>query len=462
MVDILVGGMPRSGTTLAAKFLSLHSDIFCYAGETHLIPFMYGMMKHYPCLPEKQEAVLVLAAQNLQSALVDMPRYSVSRGAHPGNLIFDESDVAGVVGALRGILREGLTGEQLYASLREEMRHLISRRSPRQYVGEKTPSNIFVMAEEERHHGTLNLSVVREPFGVVESMEARVGNDPYADAFSGTIEHQIGIYISYGEAVARAGRNGCGMLVRYEDMAKEPARVVERMFGHFGKTPEARVLDFVEGAPDPDIAGRAPMHYRRLAVKPISGKKSPLELWKILTLTGAVRGMFGYDDAYMRSLGAPERPVWPKEVAVHDCVIPLFGLSRVTNGLSRFSETWRMEQDARLIAYVSKVADQRIILDIERVAPDGMDWAEARLTACLGGEVALVAPLGEGKKCSKMEIPVRRDQISPIEGAGGFILIDLHSSHAYSPLAHTVQGQDHRPCSAIIRGMRVKKKGFWR
>ena len=183
------------------------------------------------------------------------------------------------------------------------------------------------MADYDGANTTKSIVVMREPIGVLRSMKARVeGGDVYASAFKGDLEANIGMYLEYAQAARQVLKSAAGksLLVRYEDMAHKPATVVQDMFKLFEREPEEKVIQFVEGKWDRNIADRAPMNYRRLDVKAGFDALSPVDVWKIFSLTREVRNAFGYSDDVMAEFGFDVPSEWPG-MEVPSKVLQLYG-----------------------------------------------------------------------------------------------------------------------------------------
>lgn len=453
-LDLLIGGMPRGGTTVAAKFMSLHPDMFCYAGETHLVPFMHSLFGHLPCREDKIDLVAGFLRQQFMTAMVEMPRFSVSQGAHPGNLIFEEKNVEDLVEAIRGHLTNRLYGEDLYRASLGTLRELLSESKAEQRIilGEKTPNNLFAMADHAGVKATKNIVVMREPVGVLRSMKARVeGGDAYSGAFKGDLETNIGMYLEYALA-ARQVLNAPGesLLVRYEDIALAPATVVQEMFTLFGLEPEDRVIQFVEGKWDRDIANRAPMNYRRLNITANHGELSPVDIWKVFSLTRELREAFGYSDEAMRELGFALPLEWP-DVEVPAKALPLYGFHQAGG-----DEAPWMKRRGGLVVYLGKGQSHDITLEFKSEFP-GLVQGEVELRASVNGiqrEALTVLP---GNQNTVVTVKVQADDLVPMGNRGGYAIIDLASSMAYSRLGHTADGVDAREMSFQLHNWKIDK-----
>lgn len=446
-LDFLVGGMPRGGTTVAAKLMSLHPHIFCYAGETHLIPFMHSMLRHLPCNVNKVDLVIAYLRQQFMTAMVEMPRFSVSQGAHPGNLIFDEASVDSLVDVLRIHLNDQLYGVALYEASLSMLKDLLAKADSREILGEKTPNNIFAMADYATQSTTTNVIVMREPFGVLRSMQARVdGKDVYANIFDGTLEVNIGMYLEYAMAARRLLESCNGiLLVRYEDMAKQPASVVQKMFQQFGRAPDSQVIEFVEGKWNKKIADRAPMNYRRLTIKAGFDQLMPIDIWKILELTRAEREFFGYSDDVMSEFGF-EIPTEFPEIDLPTKLFTLYGFHP-----SQWIGGPYMKQRSGLIAYFTKSLHKEITLELKSNFPEEI-LEDVELSISVNRIPREKFMVSRGKQITKVNLKIHRDDILPAINYGGYITIDLVSSLSYCEIAHKANGHDAREISFQLVG----------
>lgn len=458
-LNLLVGGMPRGGTTVAAKFMSLHQDIFCYAGETHLIPFMHGLFGQLPCREDNIDLVTRFLRQQFMTAMVEMPRFSVSQGAHPGNLIFEEKDVEDLIDAVRSHLEAQLFGAELYKASLATLRGLLSKANPRIILGEKTPNNIFAMADYASLSTTKNILVMREPIGVLRSMKARVeGGDAYSDAFKGDFEANIGMYLEYAIAARQVlNKSGGSLLVRYEDIAQTPATVVREMFKLFEREPEERVVRFVEGKWDRDIANRAPMNYKRLNITTDYAELSPVDIWKVFSFTRELREIFGYSDAAMAELGFDVPSEWP-DVEVPFEVLPLYGFHQTEQSAS----PW-MKRRGGLVAYFGNGQSHVITLKLESKFPDQVKHM-AELRVSVNGIHRETLRVNSGDQSTVVSVKVHSDELIPMGNKGGYAVIDLESSVAYSQIGHTADGNDAREISFQLSNRKIDKghsKWWW-
>jgi len=440
----LVGGMPRGGTTLVAKFLSLHPQSFCYAGETHLLPLLHGMFADAPCHPQRLEEVIDQLRRQLREAMLEMPRFSVERGAHPGNLLFCEADVERLCGGVRQLLGDRLHGLELHRAALVLLDATLARVQSRPLRGEKTPSNLFAMARYPQ--ATRNVLVGREPLGFVRSARGRVqGADPFAAAFEGSIEASVGLYLDYAHASRRLLQQDPGALwVRFEDLALAPAAVLQRLHDHLGLAVEERALRFVEQGNDPQLEDRAPFRYRRPGLQTADDFLSPEERWKLYHLTRSVREPLGYDDAQLRALGFAVPAAWPGG-ALDEAVLPLYGFGAAEAGSGARS----MGRRGALLLYCAP--GRRFELELTLVANLPESFAGPhRLQLQVGDRVLHQHLFDSGLQCFDLQLELDERDLTAVGDAGSFAIVELECSSACCPLAHDATSPDGRELSVQL------------
>lgn len=434
---------------MAAKFLSLQQDMFCYAGETHIIPLLQELFGQHACVPGKIDACVRFLRPQLMSSMVEMPRFSVSRGAHPANLIFDEQAVELTLDVVKSSLKRGRFGEALFGDALELLRDMLAERDPRTILGEKTPSNVFALAEHGPGHTTVPVVVMRDPVGVVRSMRSR--QDKYAEPFSGDIEKCIGIYLEYGTACLRCLEQPDSVLVRYEEMAEDPGEVLRRVFARFDRVPEERVVRFVERGGDKEIADRAPMNYKRLTLSSKTDGLTPLDVWKTAEFTRGLRVASGYTDDYLAGIGYPVPEECPG-VDVPVMLTPLGGFHQTEPN----SYAW-MKREGRLIAYMPKTSKAVVRLMFWSNFPDVVtEGKSVGLTLYVNGSQRQSVQVTGKKGAAVIEAVLLTDDLCPMGTTGCYAILELRSSMAYAPIAALDGSNDSRLVSFVLTCWSVK------
>lgn len=451
----MVGGMPRGGTTLVAKFLSLHPQSFCYAGETHLIPLLHEMFADAPCHPQRLAEIIQHLRGQLRDAMLLMPRYSVEHGAHPRNLLFDEHHVENLCNGVRQLLGDRLHGAQLHEAALQQLDETLARVQARPLRGEKTPSNLFAMARYPQ--ATANILVGREPLGFVRSARARVkGADPFAGAFEGSIEASIGLYLEYAHATRQLLRQDPNALwLRYEDLALAPAQALQRMHEFLGLEVEERALRFVEHGGDPELEDRAPFRYRRPRLQLLDDDLTAEERWKLYNLTRSVRETLGYGDEQLRAFGFELPGQWQGEIP-GEAVLPLYGFGAAEAGSGARS----MGRRGALLLYCG--AGRQFELELKLVAnlPSSFDGPH-RLTLEIGGRQRAQQLFASGVQCFDLQLQLDENDLTAMGERASYAIVELECSSACCPLAHDPVSPDGRELSVQLHAWSLRPAGVY-
>ena len=206
-LDFVVGGIPRGGTTAFADAFNQHPDIYCHASESHLIEFAAQMAGQFPVSAAALPAVRAELRRCLQINLIDLVEFNLQMGSPDPDLRFDTADLDLLADEMVAALEYGKQGmacaDRLAAILARELR----RRSGKPLVGEKTPTNALALDLLGWRRTPTNAAplfvVVRRPFAVIRSMQARLDNpiDMFAADYRGSLAEQAGYYVRHALAV---------------------------------------------------------------------------------------------------------------------------------------------------------------------------------------------------------------------------------------------------------------------
>jgi hypothetical protein len=437
-LDMIVGGIPRSSTTLVAKIMSLQEQSFCYAGETHLIPQLHYLFCDHPCLPEKVSTVMKHLRRHFMQTMVEMPEYNVSKGAHKKNLLFCKNDVNLLSEWVEDELRCGRFGEDLYNTCLSMLNTLIKKHSDRPMLGEKTPDNIFAMAEYPS--SSKNIIVVRSPFGVIKSMRSRVeDNDPYSSSFQGGLAANIGLYIEYARAAFTASQHSESLLVKYEELAERPGGVLKRLYKAFGINASDDIIEFIETAKNQEIADRAPMFYRRLSLKTHIDSFSLIELWNILNLTKFECSQIGYDEAFMSNLGLDTNMDWP--LNDYPCMIlPLFGIYEADEQGFRWAK-----KCSSILLHIPNSKAKIFHLQITYNYPEELaNRKSQKIRLEAKGHTLKEIDLPAGAHSLSIDIALSEEHLNIVNNYGHYVIINIETVCGFVPLAHIKHSKDLR------------------
>ena len=283
-MDFLVSGVPRSGTTTVANVINRHPDAVCYSAESHLLAFLMECAPDAPLPRQNLASALTIFLEQNRQVLLEMVNYNIARRRPKKWLIFDEESIRSYSIAVIDLLDAGYFGAELCSRALDILAGYLGRHFGTAIIGEKTPSNIFAVRKFGsmglRHH----VSVIREPFAVIRSMRARASHaeDIYASDFHGGLEHNIGLYLEYANAVTAVLELPCNHLFRYEDLLERPHYEAARLHACVGLIPNEAALDV------------AVQRLRIVTPGDASTSFRPSEIARIWHLTAAVRSRFDY------------------------------------------------------------------------------------------------------------------------------------------------------------------------
>lgn len=211
---IFVVGCPRTGTTLVGQILDTHSRIAVYL-ETTYYPLFGPIVHLYGDLRRRA---------NLRRLLADLIRSTRVQRVTPPSV--DALEEAVRDPSLEGVLAAFL---HVYALERGKRRG-----------AEKTPLHYRYVSEiAHGFPGSPLVFLMRDPRDTIVSMRK---------AFGGTIEEAAHVWNEAFERYAEASDRV--HLVRYEELAREPVRVVEELCGFVGESYEPGMMRFFENVPE--------------------------------------------------------------------------------------------------------------------------------------------------------------------------------------------------------------------
>ncbi len=444
----LVSGIPRSGTTVIAGFLSLDEQLFCYSTETHLLSFLHHHFSVRPCNKSNIDAVTNELNRHLTSSLIEAPAASINRGyGHQGYALIDSSHIKFIISEVSSALTKGVYGFELFKKGLSILEEVFSGISSRQHKGEKTPDNLFAIANYGLDAPVDNFVVIREPFGTLLSMQDRIKNNyPHSEVFKGSIEYQIGLYLRYADAAHCALKLESSHRVAFEDVAHQPQESISRLYAVFNRKPSAEILDLVQHGGRQEVADRAPMKYRKpLRVKTDLSTFSLTDLWKINLLTKHARESIGYDDTFLKALGlviptqSPGNKLETKLVAMsgfhfHDNDGEM---SNTVKGL------WSSGQ-SKLIAYLEQFKSYRITLEVLTLYPDKIITEEqVILTTLVNGNIQDEIKISAGLNQYSIDILLSPEDLLSMDKSA-YAILDINCSSSFCPLIDSIDSADIR------------------
>lgn len=283
MKNILIGGIPRGGTTVTLRMLDEFSDVFMWPGETWILSLARNLWAGGAPNPACRAEAERYAVATLRRSLIEMQEWNAEYGSvdclRPADDVVEALGRRVVAGAydaasVRGSL---LAGANVLSDF-------LSSVSDKPIRAEKTPDNIFAFTHLGDAKSFAWILCHREPFATIASIRERAERDPYAVNWSKDIEFCIGVYLSYAERVLSAMRaSDTALVAAYDATCAAPFDFlvqIARLLGQ--RRPAPRKINFVVPAQDRE-------KWRRF---------TPEERWKVLNFTAPVRRLLGYDESY--------------------------------------------------------------------------------------------------------------------------------------------------------------------
>lgn len=440
-LDVIVGGLPRSGTTLVAKLLSIQDEAFVYAGEVGVMPLIYDLFETFPANKKNFKNINRHIEQTLNQSMIEMPFLSVQNKAHPGNLIFDKIDVKNITKTLSELIAEGIHGKSLIENTSRILANLIRSKTDRPIVGEKTPDNIFVFPylDGKNLPNTKKIVVTREPLGALNSMTQRaLGGDKFSSQFDASLFGNLGLYILYAEECVRSINNGA-YHVTYEQLATDPSNTLEDLYQYLNISYSERIRNFVINGDDQQLADKAPFYYKRLNTKSPQVKfEENIESIIYYALRYIHQKVFETETCDI----CCEKQQFCFTAPQSDMVVPLnWGKNIPLSG-----DHW-VDKEANYMVLIHKHFEKKVIhIEIAtslsgEISLNGLE----KIQIFYGINCILEFYVKEGYLVKKIEIPL--SDVPRDENLKNFAMIKIKANFSFVPLAHLKGSRDIRRMS---------------
>lgn len=284
MVDLLIGGVPRSGTTAALKLVDTHQDFFAWPGETSALSFASRIwLDNSPPDPTCRDQIARYARRHFSVALIEMQEWN---GEQEIRDVMTATSAE--VGAFADRVVEGLLDStsrtEALATTVSTLSDFLRSRSEVTFIAEKSPDNILAHRDLAGLNDVQWFITHRDPFATIRSMGERVGDDPFAGDFVGPVERRIGLYRRFGQELLDASARDPRLLsASFEDLCCTPEAIAREIGDRFD-------LQQTRWTNESDIRPRRDSL--------VWTDFDPLDRWKILRLTADVRSAFGYEADY--------------------------------------------------------------------------------------------------------------------------------------------------------------------
>ncbi|MEO0329233.1 MAG: sulfotransferase [Pseudomonadota bacterium] len=255
-LNFVIGGIPRSGTTILSKTMNLHHEVYSYSSETNVFRYAWEYARARPWPKHQLDGLRRRLHADMNVAMVEhfkpyreslklyqsvLLAYNPLVSSEPILPIFSKKDVLHLHEELMAEFEKGLFGPQLVASFNSIIGKWIRLRSGRDIVGEKTPDNIFAMPWiAETSPKTRLMFTLRDPVYTVNSMiERGKGRGAQDKIFSTDFAKSVGYYERYLLALTESLRAGVKPeIVTYEAFVENPGLTLHMMLFGLGRKAE--------------------------------------------------------------------------------------------------------------------------------------------------------------------------------------------------------------------------------
>jgi hypothetical protein len=448
-MDILLGGIPRSGTTALARAVALHPEIFCWSSESALLPVMDQVTMGLPMRRENQLLVERMLFRQLKSVLIDKSDWHREIiGVVPTVELTLEAVHRLAVDAT-GILGKNLRRDQALQECGQLLARFFRQYTTRRLIAEKTPSNALLVP------GMLGLArrwlvTHREPFAVIASMYARSTADPWGEVMAGEIEQRVGLYSRHAQCIASAGLHSTEvMVVPFDELLSNPSHTLARACAFLGVESTSDYLDRVVGIVGGPTTTDA---WERV---------TPLNRWKILHLCASEMSALGYSQDYYQ---VPfEHMIQGTPKALESCIEPLYGVFKAAEP-DRLA--W-MQRSSSLAVYAPIGINTLVLRIYNQISPliehscaPGLAVDDLRIQAhnigpdncsVLLSELSLASDF-----CKDWLIDLHAAEPVGHHGNWRLLRINFETNFAYTPCLTLVDAADERTFSVGLAGCRLE------
>jgi hypothetical protein len=285
-MDILLGGIPRSGTTALARAVELHPEIFCWSSETALLPVIDELTRGLPMRAENLPGVAQMISRHLRSAIIDQGEWNRAKYGSLPRAQITVTEIDQLARTCSSVLQQRLPRRQALLECASLLRDFLGLHSDRRLVAEKTPSNVLLLRESS-NLACRWLLTHREPFAVISSMSGRA-SDPWAGAMRGKIEQRIGLFLRHAREILFARNSREAMAIDYDELITNPCGTLANVCVLLQVEPTLNFLEKVRGI----IGGEV--------VTDSWEQFDALDRWKILRLCSGEMQSFGYTEYYYK------------------------------------------------------------------------------------------------------------------------------------------------------------------
>jgi SAM-dependent methyltransferase len=446
-MDLLIGGIPRSGTTALARGIELHPDIFCWSSESALLPMFNELTRGLPMRSENRRVVEQAVGRHLTRALIDQWEWHRKTIGVSPPVEITSKEIERLASRVTGALERGLSRSEVLDECACVLRSFLQQYTDRRVIAEKSPSNVFLIPD------SLNVArrwllMHREPFAVVASMLKHAESNPSAAVMRGEIERRIGLYVQHaGRIMAAKKHPGEAMVLDYDHLLADPTTSLTAACRFIEVEPTLPYLESVRSIIGGQTRTNTWKHF------------DPLDRWKVLNLCAAEMEGLGYSQQYYQvafddlTRGIPE--------SLPPSIQPLYGIFEPAGdgGMG-----W-VQRSASAAVYASGGIDKLVLKVHNKVSPlmpalrsCGLDSSDLQVTAystTSRSRVVLSKLQLGGDFSADWSIDLRGAEPVGHHGNWRLFKVDFESSFAYTPCCALPHALDVRTFSFGVLGWQL-------
>lgn len=251
-MDFVIGGVPRSGTTILSKILNGHELVYSYSSETNIFRHMWLYGRSGPMPPSREAEFIDYLDRDMNIAFREhfvpyeeslkryqavLHRFNPRIPDRPLLPLFEERDIRGMRGEIIELMRSGLWGAPLFGEASKLMGRWLREKSGRDIVGEKTPDNIIAMPLiAQATPQSLLICTFRDPMPNIRSMMNRAQGGGVQDGiFSTEFLTSLGQYEMYARAICEAkAHTNRVLLLDYDALVENPGPRIHELLQRLG------------------------------------------------------------------------------------------------------------------------------------------------------------------------------------------------------------------------------------
>lgn len=422
---ILIGGIPRGGTTLVLRLMGEHSNVFAWPGESSAISVVQALWANGPPDLACRAQVEANLQKNLHDALIEMQRWNLATGDIPEAPLPEAGQVEALVHLLSDAVFQASSVRQALVGATDALSDFVANFSDAPVIAEKTPSNIFAFPHLCDLDDVLWVVCHREPFGVIASIQDRVGVDPFAADWDGSLDACIGLYLRYAKRVIRALRTGSAIGACYDGVCAAP----DRFFSEVGARSSFGLGSRVNGGVLRQITNRVGWR-----------KFDEQQRWRILRLTDSVRRLLGYDERYY---GASEAEMSVPQPLDQFSVSALDGLYAADVGAAH---RWMTGEASFAVCVPHGVA----AISAQAFVPGALGMSEQKLSVIDSAGRRIAEVRTPPDKLTTLNVELAQATPVAVSRAGRLYRFDVYAAQKCLPLAKTPGVLDARLLSCLL------------